>query len=73
MFKRPVKCALPVIRKTAGGQLPAGQVIAQTFAAISLAGAGLIAAITFFEILFGSAFHPGLLIYVRFYIKLSQK
>jgi hypothetical protein len=47
MFKRAVIGALSVIGETAGGQLPAGQMIAQTIAAIPFARTGFIAAIAF--------------------------
>jgi hypothetical protein len=67
MLKRAVISALSVIRKTAGRQFPAGQMIAQTFAAIALARTGFVAAITFSEILLGFAFHACLLIQKRFY------
>jgi hypothetical protein len=68
MFKRSVIGALSVIRKTTGGQLPAGQMIAETIAAIPFARAGFITAIAFFKIFFGFAFHRGLLIQYRFYM-----
>ena len=57
MFERPVPGFFGIIGKTAAGQLPALQVVAQTFAADAFSGAGVICAVTTIEIFFFTAFH----------------
>jgi hypothetical protein len=57
MLERAVIGPLGVLGKTAGGELPASEVVLQAFAADSLFGAGLIAAIAPLKVLVLLAFH----------------
>jgi hypothetical protein len=57
MFKGPVPGFFGLIGKTTSGQLAALQVVSQAFTADSLAGTGIICAVTAIHIFFFAAFH----------------
>ena len=59
MLEGPVPGFFGINRKIASGQLSTLQMVAQTLAADSFAGAGIICAVTSIEILFFAAFHCG--------------
>jgi hypothetical protein len=60
MLERAVVGPFGVLGKTAGGELPALQVILKALAADALPGAGFIAAIAVLQILVFFAFHGGI-------------